>query len=98
MAFRIEYVFERPSADVSWPDFTATQETEIQALRETHNISSEDVYDNDGLIWKRIQTAESQAVYDPFYEAGKPIWDAAQIVSRAQENGITITMDIVENQ
>ena len=94
MAITVEYVFVRPSADVSWPDFTASQEAEIQALRESHNISSTDTYSENGLMWKRIQTAESQAVYDPFYAAAKPVWDAAQIVAKAEERGVTISMNV----
>jgi len=97
MAFAIEYTFVRPSTDVAWPEFSVDQQTQIQALRETHNVSSTDTFSEDNLTWVRRQAAESMEAYTPFYTEGQPIWEAAGIIYNAQQADITVSLDIIEN-
>jgi len=98
MAFTVEYTFTRPSTDVDWTyEFAADQQTQIQALRETHNIVTEESTSSDDLVYKLRQTASNSDKYNVFYNAAQPIWEAAGIVYKSEQAGITLSLDIVEN-
>ena len=97
MAFIVEYTFVRPNVETAWPDFTEAQKTQIQNLRNEHNITSQENISEDGLTKVLRQGAENQHVYTPFYNQGQPIWEAAGIVYRCEQNGIDLSLNIVEN-
>lgn len=98
MAFTVEYTFTRPSTDVAWTyEFAADQQTQIQALRETHNIVTQESTSADDLVYKLRQTASNSDNYNAFYNTAQPIWEAAGIVYKSEQAGITLSLDIVEN-
>lgn len=98
MAFTVEYTFTRPSTDVDWTyEFAADQQTQIQALRETHNIVTEESTSSDDLVYKLRQTASDSTVYNAFYNTAQPIWEAAGIVYKCEQAGISLAMNIIEN-
>ena len=97
MAFVVEYTFIRPNTNVDWPDFGADRDAKIEALRESHSISSQDSISDDGLTWKRIQSAASTQQYTSFYEQGQPIWEEAKILDTAADRSIQVDMVITEN-
>ena len=97
MAFVVEYTFLRPNTEVEWPSFGAERDARIEALREAHSISSHDSISDDGLTWKRIQSAASTEEYTAFYEKGQPIWEEAKIMDTAADRSIQVDMVITEN-
>lgn len=98
MAFTVEYTFTRPNTDVEWTyEFDADKQTQIQALRELHSISTTESTSADGLVYKLQQSAENVSIYNAFYNAGQPIWEAAGIVYNSEQAGIALGMDIIEN-
>lgn len=98
MAFTVEYTFTRPSTDVAWTyEFAADQQAQIQALRETHSIVTEESTSADDLVYKLRQTASNSDNYNVFYNTAQPIWEAAGIVYKSEQAGITLSLDIVEN-
>ena len=98
MAFTVEYIFTRPSTDVEWTyEFAADQQAQIQALRETHNIVTEESTSSDGLVYKLRQSTSNSDKYNAFYTTAQPIWEAAGIVYNSEQAGISISLDIVEN-
>lgn len=98
MAFIVEYTFTRPNTDVGWTyEFDADKQTQIQALRETHSITTSESTSEDGLVYKLRQSAENVSIYNAFYNSGQPIWEAAGIVYNSEQAGISVAMDIIEN-
>lgn len=97
MAFIVEYTFVRPNADTAWPEFTEVQQSQIQSLRDEHNIATLESISEDGLTKTLRQSAENQHTYTPFYNQGQPIWEAAGIVYRCEQDGIDLSLNIVEN-
>ena len=98
MAFTVEYTFTRPSTDVEWTyNFSVDQQVEIQSARELHNIITEESTSSDGLVYKLRQTASQSTVYNAFYNVAQPIWEAAGIVYKSEQAGITLSLDVVEN-
>ena len=97
MSFIVEYKFERPSQDIDWPEFTTEQQSEIQVLRNKHGVISEEIISEDGLVKTLRQTAENQHTYTPFYNEGQTIWEAAGIVYRCEQAGITLSLNVVES-
>ena len=98
MAFTVEYIFTRPSTDVEWTyAFAADQQTQIDALREIHSITTQESTSADGLVYKLTQSASDIIKYTEFYNTAQPIWEAAGIVYKSEQAGITLSLDIVEN-
>lgn len=98
MAFTVEYTFTRPSTDVEWTyAFAADQQTQIDALREIHSITTQESTSADGLVYKLTQSASDISTYNAFYIAGQPIWEAAGIVYNSSQAGIILEMNITEN-
>ena len=98
MAFTVEYTFTRPSTDVEWTyGFAADQQAQIQAARELHEIVTQESTSADSLVYTLRQTASDSSVYGAFYNTAQPIWEAAGIVYKCEQAGISLAMDIVEN-
>ena len=98
MAFTVEYIFTRPSTDVEWTyAFAADQQTQIDALREIHSITTQESTSADGLVYKLTQSASDIIKYTGFYNTAQPIWEAAGIVYNSSQADIAIDMNIIEN-
>ena len=97
MSFVVEYVFTRPSVDVEWPSFGEEIDKKLQDLRVVNGIVSEDIISDDGLTWRRVQTANDMYSYNSFYDDAQILWGSANIMNDAAARNIQITMDIIEN-
>ena len=100
MAFIVKFTMTRPSADVEWVDKVGMlQESDVgsvDSVLESNNGTKETGNDGD-LTSYIIYTFPSQSDWQSFYNQALPIWNRNNLMNRANDAGISVDVEVLEN-
>lgn len=99
MAFKVRFTITRASTNVDWVENVGMQNTSDIGLVDTYladNGGSKET-STDGLSATVIYNLPDQASWQAFYNQALPVWNRNNVLNRANDAGITVDVEVLEN-